>query len=196
MRTGFTLIEIIIAILILSTAIIAVFNIFSVVNILTSDSMDHLIATYLAQEGMEIVRNIRDTNWLNMDDCAADPNCANNPSYTWFDGLDSCANGCEADHTSTSMLVKTGDPLYNKDGFYGYNQTGASPTKFKRKIIITKVADVDGKDDHIIKVKVEVSWDAKATLLLSSGGSAGTCGAYNCVTTEETLYDWYNYVNQ
>jgi len=64
----------------------------------------------------------------------------------------------------------------------------------KEKIIITPIADVNSQPaDHIIKVKVEVSWNQKATIL-NSGYTAGTCNPSNCITTEETLYDWYNYV--
>ena len=77
MNKGFTLIELVISIFLLCFVIIGVYNAFSIIVILTSDTSDRLTATYLAQEGIEIVRNIRDTNWLNMDNCKADANCAN-----------------------------------------------------------------------------------------------------------------------
>jgi len=74
---GFTIVEIIIAIFITSIVLMGIFSIFYVVTVLASDSSDRLTATYLAQEGMEIVRNIRDKNWLNMDDqgCANSSDC-------------------------------------------------------------------------------------------------------------------------
>ena len=194
---GFTIIELVISIFILSVALVGIFSAFSVVIILTSDSADRLTATYLAQEGMEIVRNIRDTNWLNMD--AASP-----ANATWVDGLTNPASctidaPCQADYNAKSMSYYVpGNYLYlNAAGFYVYNPTdsSATKTKFEREIIITPIQDVDGSSDHIIKVKVQVSWDEKATIL-NPGFSANTCGAYNCITTEETLYDWYNYVHQ
>jgi uncharacterized protein YjdB len=91
------------------------------------------------------------------------------------------------------------DYLYlNGNGFYVYNPTdlSAKRTKFQRKIIITPVTDVDAialpfPPYHIIKVTVQVSWDRKATVL-SSGVLASTCGPTNCITTEGTLYNWYN----
>lgn len=191
---GFTIIEIIIAIVILSVAVIGIFSAFSIVVILTADTADRLTATYLAQEGMEIVTNIRDTNWLNMDVCAADPtSCGTSP--TWVDGLN-CTNGCGGDYkTAIPSAPFTGYTSYLKidtNGFYSYQD--GTDSKFKRKITITKVTDVDDKDDHIIKVKVEVSWDKKATML-NSLISADTCNPSNCITTEETLYNWYNYIN-
>ncbi len=203
-KEGFTLIEIIIAIFILSVAIVGIFSAFSIVLILTSDLADRLTATYLAQEGIEIVRNIRDTNWLNMD---ANPDSG----YTWVDGLGvdeflNCDQGCKADYTTgikTSVMSPwTGtaaDYLYINDinGFYDYTQTGTK-TKFKRKIIITPLADVGGNSDHILKVIVETSWDRKATILNDTimAGSAdpadsSKCDPSNCVTAEEMLYNWY-----
>jgi len=201
----------------LSVAIIGVFSAFSIVTILTSDTADRLTGTYLAQEGMEIVRNIRDTNWLKMD---ANPSSG----YTWVDGLTSasvsqsinCVQGCEADYTTGTSVAGawtmspwagSGSPLYtnNTTGFYGYNTTNATRTKFERKIIITLVPDVDGITDtnmsdtphvHIIKVIVQASWNEKATIL-NPLFPAGTCiEGKNCITAEETMYDWYNYSSQ
>jgi prepilin-type N-terminal cleavage/methylation domain-containing protein len=200
-KNGFTLIEIIISILLLSVGVVGVFSAFSVVTILTSDSADRLTAAYLAQEGMEIVRNIRDNNWLNMNNVASGKS---SNVYTWTDGLLSCDQGCEADYTTGTgaggawvMQPWASTPLYinNTSGFYNYTSTGDTKTKFKRKITIIQVQDVDNKSDHIIMVKAQVSWDEKATIL-NPALTADTCGAYNCITTEETLYNWYNYHTQ
>jgi prepilin-type N-terminal cleavage/methylation domain-containing protein len=100
MKNGFTIIELVISIFILSVAIVGVFSAYSMVTILTSDASDRLTATYLAQEGMEITRNVRDTNWLNID--------AGNPAgATWLDGL-SCLSGCEADYTNATWTSCAG----------------------------------------------------------------------------------------
>src|SRR3989338_7885463 len=108
MKNGFTIIELIISIFILSVAVVGIFSAFSMMAILTADVTDRLTATYLVQEGMEIIRNIRDTNWLNMD--------AGSPGATWLDGLTSCSansGGCEVDYTTTgsgSYLVRPYNP--------------------------------------------------------------------------------------
>ena len=201
-QKGFTIIELIISIFILSIGVVGVFSAFSVMTILTAGTSDQLTAAYLAQEGMEIVRNIRDTNWLNMDACSGET-C----DFTWVDGLADetgvvhnpvhCVSGCKGDYTSESLSPYVATDYLNIDahGFYSYG-TGTQ-TKFIRKIIITPVTDVDNKSDHIIKVVAQVFWDEKATILNPGVlASQSGCGAYNCITTEETLYDWYNYVNQ
>lgn len=208
MKNGFTIIELVISIFILSVAVVGVFSAFSMVNILTSDMTDRLTATYLAQEGIEIVRNIRDTNWLNMDDAGCNSNLdAPDCPVSWVDGLtlEGISNsvdcntvaGCGADYRSTQMDPSlAGAYLYadNNSGFYIYNAVSSLPSKFKRKIVLAPVEDVDGNSDHIIKVAVQVSWDKRATVL-SGAISASSCTVNNCITVETTLYDWYNYAH-
>lgn len=198
MQKGFTIIELVISIFLLAMAIVGIFSAFSIVTILTSDSSDRLTAAYLAQEGIEIARNIRDQNWLRMDACAAnndDLTC--NPWPKWNDGLNNivnCTNGCHADYASPSMLGGLGDYLnIDTNGFY--SQTPATQTKFKRKITIVHPRDADNNlVDHILKVVVEVAWNQKATIL-NVGHSPedyfDLINKSNGVTVEETLYDWY-----
>ncbi len=216
---GFTIIELVVSIFVLSIAVIGIFNALSVVMILTSDSSDRLTATYLSQEGMEIVRNIRDTNWLDMNACAIAP--SNTCPASWVDGLtlsglnqaidcmsNSGTNSCRADYTSTAMLRTSNsnsDYLHlNDKGLYVYPTTDDNlpQTKFKRRIIIEPIKDIDDNPTpHILKVKVQTSWDKKSTIL-SPGVLAIKCcpddgadncpfNVSNCITTEGTLYNWY-----
>jgi prepilin-type N-terminal cleavage/methylation domain-containing protein len=197
-NAGFTLIELIISILILSVAVVGIFSAFSAAVILTADQSDRLVATYLAQEGMEIVGNIRDTNWLKIN---KDPLAG----YTWVDTLNNCAQsyGCEVDYTTGTGVSgawavtpsATGDYL-NKDtnDFYYYDAGNPSPTKFKRKIIITCLPSGNCATDHILKVVVDVSWKQKANILNlnpSSDVLNGNCASSNCIKVERTLYNWY-----
>ena len=199
-ENGFTLVELVITIFVLSIGVIGIFSAFSIITILTSDSVNQLIATYLAQEGLEVVRNIRDTNWLNRDACTGEP-CP-----TWVDGITtigacSSSTGCEADYTSASMSGSSGDYLYlDSNGLYSYNSNSPSTrTNFERKITIKPVIDIDGAvdvngyGDHIVKVTVQVSWDKKATILSNNFVPADQCDPSNCVTVEWMLYDWYDY---
>ena len=62
--TGFTLIEVLVAIFVL---VVGVFGVFFVVQNITFSSQlnsSKLTAAYLVQEGIELVRNKRDSNWL------------------------------------------------------------------------------------------------------------------------------------
>ena len=202
---GFTIIELIISIFILTVAVVGIFSIFSMMVILTADAADKLTATYLAQEGLEIVSNMRDSNWLNMDACAANTSCTS--TYNWDDGLD-CARpiGCQGDYktgtlvsgANTTLAPWSDSYLYiNPGGFYESSfRTGDTPTKFKRRILIAPVKDANGTSDYILSVEIQVSWDQKASILNPCPGntcSASVCGASNCVKLDLTMYDWYNY---
>jgi prepilin-type N-terminal cleavage/methylation domain-containing protein len=198
MKNGFTIIELIISIFILSVAVVGIFSAFTSVTILTSDASNRLTATYLAQEGMEIARNVRDTNWKRIQ---------SGESITWAEGLNDCENGCEMDYiTGTGAVgahvitpwptkgnylkIDPSPPSGNGNGFYNYG-TGKNSI-FKRKMVITPVEDVDGNNSHILKVIVQVSWNQKATIL-NPLNLAEDCGTSNCIKAEETLYDWFVY---
>jgi len=100
--------------------------------------------------------------------------------------------------TAIDLSAGAGKLCIDSYGFYYYNIScqPSNTAKFKRKIIISQVRDSFGNPiDYIVDIKAQVSWDARPSLLNPTGALAGTCGPYNCITTEETLYDWYNYAN-
>jgi prepilin-type N-terminal cleavage/methylation domain-containing protein len=209
-KKGFTIIELIISIFVLSIAVVGIYNALTVITILTTDSADRLTGTYLAQEGMEIVRNIRDTNWLNMDAASTI-----HTTYSWDNGLAEnalpssrgCTSliPCKADYRSESLENGAGYLQISSSGFYVYDSNPSlDTTKFKRRIIVVPTTDVDNISSpyHILKVKVQVSWDKKSTTLNpfisadhccpDSSDISCTVGSSNCVTTQGTLYNWYN----
>ncbi len=70
---GFTLTEVMIAIMILTVAIVSASSLLVGLVRSNQNNLTTLQAYYLAQEGLEAVRNIRDTNWLhNLDWLGAD----------------------------------------------------------------------------------------------------------------------------
>ena len=64
-KNAFTILEVILAIFILTVAVFASFSLIQQTVIGISLNQSKLIAYYLSQEGIENVRNIRDANWLN-----------------------------------------------------------------------------------------------------------------------------------
>lgn len=169
---AFTLLEIILAITILTLAVGGSFALISQTVGSISIIRSKLIASYLAQEGIEIVKNIRDSNWLK--------------EIAWDEGLpdssgcqgDCCGGVCEADYTSQSLTRSYGSYLYiGNNGFYSYGS--GSQTKFKRKITISNKEDLDDPPDGEIdrlKVGVEVEWTER--------------GRTYQVRAQEYLYDW------
>jgi len=137
---GFTLMEVIVAIFVITAGIVGVLSLVTQTISASIFSKDKLIAAYLAQEGIEIVRNIRDTNWLQ--------------GLGWNSGLG--ASVYEAGYNYQSLFGFSGNPLKLETltGYYGYGSGNA--TKFTRKITISGGPIVDS-----LNVKVEVSWQEK-----------------------------------
>lgn len=141
------MIEMMASIAILSLGIIVIYGIFSNFIVLTNTISSRLTAIYLAKEGMEIVRNIRDDNLVNDDN--------------WDKDLKNCDSGCQADYkTETSVesnenkIKNYNDNNYlneNADGFYSYD--AGTPSKFKRKITI------DDSLNSVLKITVQVFWN-------------------------------------
>ena len=150
---GFTLLEVLVAIFILTIGIVGVFG-FSQQTLSLGSTLRHqLVASYLAQEGVEIVRNIRDTNYVSS---------AGGTIVDWDDGLAGCVLGCEADYNDPA-LVSAGSPLNFLGVISDGNGTryqyggGGTPTIFQRKIT------VDPTVANRLDVNVEVLWQEKGT---------------------------------
>jgi len=142
--TGFTVIEIIITIALLSFGILGIYSFFHPASLLASEFSFRIAASQLAQEGLEVVRNIRDSNVKK--------------GFLWSTGLLVCSDGCQADYQtfingSLDQLPSYQDTFLkiNADGFYSY-ETG-SDTLFKRKITITSM------DADSLRVEVAVTWN-------------------------------------
>jgi len=66
-NAGFTLIELAIAISVFSLAILSAFSLAISNQRLAAENYDRVLAANLAREGVELVRNVRDSNWLAID---------------------------------------------------------------------------------------------------------------------------------
>ena len=171
---GFTLLETLIAIFVITVGLIGGMSAIVQTLRLSSYSSSKLTAAYLAQEGIEIVRNIRDTNWLE----------AETASNYWDEGLFACSIGCIVDYKHSYGLsfidpvlpsFFPGNPNTDKflnidsDGFYSY--AAGAPTKFKRLVIIHAATE-----SQKLEVAVRVTWSA--------------WGKFYSFSVQENLYDW------
>jgi type II secretory pathway pseudopilin PulG len=139
-KRGFTIIEVLIAIFIVTTGILGIIFVIQRTTSYLSLSSSRLVATYLVQEGIEIVRNIRDTNWLN--------------GRQWNFGLEPGEK--EADYNDQSLSNYGDNYLKFDNGFYNY-ETG-NDTKFKRKITLSDPGPACQDRSPCLSAKVEVSW--------------------------------------
>lgn len=135
MTKGFSLIEILIAILVMTIGIVGIYAIVPRSVFWGEVNVDKFIASKLAQEGLELVRNIRDTNWIKKE--------------TWNTNL-AVGDDYEIDYNDPELSLKDQFLKINNDGFYQYEN--GKETKFKRKISIKECGD------SCLKIISKVSW--------------------------------------
>ena len=137
--TGFTFVEALIA---MSLIIIAFVNVLSITSFALGrirEARDSMVASYLAQEGIELAAALRDENWLN-----------NRP----FDS--SITNGTYRMDYLGTIDASAGSPLLF-DQQKGFQYTTGVPTSFIRRVTFSK------PKAYIVKVQSQVSWTARGT---------------------------------
>ncbi len=155
------------AIFVLTTAVGASFALIQQTLIAASISQSKLVGYYLAQEGVEIVKNIRDNNWLYQ---------RFSTSTSWKAGL---TNGTwEADYSSLTLSPNLDRHLYieGATGFYKYISSPLQEdveTSYKRTISITEIGD------YALEVKTAVEWKERSR-------------THN-IEVADRLYNWYGY---
>ena len=169
-KNGFTILEVILAITVLTLAVSGSFIL--IIQTIGSISViqSRLIASYLVQEGLELSRNIRDSNWLKNQDW--DQNLEAGDWEGDYLTLTSCPPPCQHDNGLRFLGI-------DGNGFYGYNYSSGNETIFKRKITFSDRVDLsEPSDDQIdkFKVSVEVFWREK--------------GQIRSLVAQEYLYNW------
>lgn len=161
MNRSFTLLEVLVAIFIFTVGIVGVWLLIQQPLVYSKNFSRQLIAVYLAQEGIEIVRNIRDSNLLKK--------CYYSTSTVWYEGLIEKTPGeseeKEADYTDLLKLNPyRGRFLTIDNGFYGYSDNpGVETTLFKRKIKIYPTAVNEG----YLLVEVEILYGDREEKIFS-----------------------------
>lgn len=151
---GFTLVETLAAISLLSVAIVAPMTLASRSLAASYYAKDQVTAYYLAQEAIEGVRNIRDGNILQI---VQNSGGSTPPDIFQYIPInqDFIINVLLAPNAATTVCSGT-CPVLQKDSlgnFYGYGFVGGTNSIFTRTIRATTV----GNNDQI-NVKVTVSW--------------------------------------
>jgi len=188
-KRGFTLLEVIIAIVVILIAVLAVVGLFRYIMVAGRLSAERFIASNLATEGIELIRSVRDSNWLQ----TASP-------LTWDNSLNAGGPGgssYEIDYNYSyaypmsplNLRPWVGSGNYLKldpsSGYYNYS-TGEN-TKYTRKITIyapgwagcNLASDINPSGDECIQVVSKVTWTE--------------LGSEYSVTAEDWLYDWQWY---
>lgn len=162
-NNGFTLVELLVSIFILGLALTAIFSVLNT-NIKSATTIkNNYTASLLAQEGMEVVRNIRDNDWLKIQ-----PFGTSIGDGVWSVQYDSPDNSpaLPALGNTPNAYIKF-DPTSKM-----FSYSSGDNTIFKRKITISSTAFPFEKI-----IEVEVSWSEGSIINKS-------------IKAEDHLFDW------
>ena len=194
-RKAQSLLETIIAIGILIVGVVSMVSLMNVMLVARTTAEYETVATNLAREGIEVVRNLRDTNWINnlpFDQglFASSRYCASfDPSNS--DG--SHATGwrlAPAVLDPTLAVVKYSAGPYV--GFYTQVGTGetahwtVAPTIFTRTLVITDIC----ANGTIMGAGTACPVGTSAGIRTTSVVNWNERGRPHSVTLEERIYDW------
>ncbi len=159
--SGFTLVETLVSLFILSIAISATLAIITF-NLNNANFVkNNFIASGLAQEGAEVVRNLRDTDWFTP-----------GQSFGYLGGT-SVANGVycvQWDSELLTPIASCSNPL-KKDASGTYQHGSGSATIFSRTVTVDPVSASE------LRITVNVTWPER--------------GGIRTISAEEHLYDWF-----
>ncbi|MEK7552300.1 MAG: type II secretion system protein [Patescibacteria group bacterium] len=166
MSKGFTLVETMVAIFILSMAITSAMTVAQSSLQSSFYSRDRIAAYFLAGEAIEMIKNKRDENGIKN---------FGTPTH-WLDGIASWATTpgpcSEAVPCGVDPILETialcSDPDMNdcklfkdSEGLISHEDTGGTATKFTRRINMTEI------NPNEVKVTVSIIWAGRPTFVIS-----------------------------
>lgn len=146
-KKGFTVIEVLAAMFFIVVGAGAAIALITQTTSVSRIAVSRLTASYLAQEGIEVVRNMRDTNFIGIH---------KGRGGNWKSGrgnsgnLLNCQGGCEVDYNDVVPSSNQNRFLRLNNGFYQYD--AGELTAFTRKITITSPSSDQ------LDVVSEVTW--------------------------------------
>lgn len=161
---GFTLVETLIALVILSFGLIPTLSVITSSINISKIIRNNLVASNLAQEGVEVIRGLRDTNWFN------GSNFNNGLIGTWrVEWNTNLSNNLPQATTPET------NPFIRFDSSTGlYNYASGTPTLFKRLVTVSMTANTCNCEMVVVS---EVTWtDFRRT---------------RTITVESHLFDWH-----
>lgn len=193
-QKGFSIAEVLLAAFVLSIGLVAVLALVNVGLKETAASRDVIIASGLAQEGVELVRNVRDNNFATG---LSDASFTANVRYPFqYFPSGSGNSNCRIDKqynyhapsNNISCIGASSSPLFNLNFSNGYYvHSSGTATKFSRKIVInvSGVGGSSGNPNARATVTSYVWWGSTVPT------STASCTIANeCAFSESTLTNW------
>lgn len=173
-HVGFSLLEVVIAMFVLSVGMLGVMQLMTGTLRYSFSQRDAVIASQLAQEGVELVYNIRDTNMA-----------AGNAA---FQNIDEGSNWRIDAMNSTPALSGGTFTLYEKsDHSYTHVSSGNTATRFSRKIMVN---DITSGSILSKRVTSFVVWSSGTFPTNASNPEADCLVADHCSFAQVILQDY------
>jgi prepilin-type N-terminal cleavage/methylation domain-containing protein len=163
---GFTLIETLVAITVLTMVIIGPLSLAAKSIGASLVSQNQITAFYLGQEALEYITNVKDNNFLQSND--------------WLNGLNQCfgASGCYVD-IPNNIINSCGGACpkikYDESGGFYYNYQTGQDTIFIRRVKVSKI-NIGGAQDEA-QIEVMVQWPEKF-------------GGQKSFTLQKDIFNW------
>jgi Tfp pilus assembly protein PilV len=175
-KNGFTLLETLFALVIIITGFFSVFSLMKTSISVTQSSINQLIASGLAQESIEILRNIRD----NVYDDGEEWNVViDNGHLNKYSCLSSSSTKCRLEYNEEKLLSESDEFLKIDNNIY-YQYNSGEDSIFKRWINLIHGGGLCNQittSTDCIQIKTTVSWKEK--------------GQDKTLEVEDYLYSWY-----
>lgn len=124
-KSGFSILETMVASFVLIVGVVVGLELFAPIIIESGQSRDRIVATALAQEGVELVKNVRDNNMVTVGTNA-------------FAGLGTATRCIDKNSNGVAGCVANGQLNISNDW---YVHTGGAPSNFKRKVRLNQSGD-------------------------------------------------------
>lgn len=198
-RQGQGLVELIVSIAIIEVGLFSVWSLFLVNFNAVREAEMRIVGVNLAREGIEVVKNIRDTNWLRAGNNEFSDQ-AKTIIWTWDENLKVGEYVVNYDSTDPEVFGSGNDQLYlNPLGlYYNFQSESAKPTEYKRKITLNDICCADDNphdfqcDDSTYEVASgECSSDKlKIGINVVSDVAWQLNGRDRNAVLEDNLYNW------
>ena len=167
-RRGFSLIEVLVTLLVLTISITGVTFLMAKNIAGVQNAKNQIIASMLAQEGIELVRNLKDN----------------------AETINNCSN-CRISMLSTTVESVSDKKLYLSGNFYRHSGGGTS-TKFYRRVDVNVAGDATlNPSTRVITVTSYVTWNNKGFIDELNDPINNCTTANKCVSAVSVMPDLY-----
>lgn len=179
-KAGFSFIEVILAVFVVSAGMVGVLGLMSKTLSGSMDSRDQIIAVFLAQEGVELVQNLRDNNWAQEKNAFGDATDSTFPAANVTD--------CRIDYNDGSLFCGLSYVLNSNGGFYDHD--GGTATKFSRRIEVDYSNGGKTTADNFVTITSAVTWNNTIPPAAPTNANCNTSAKCAFTTLVLTRWGW------